>query len=805
MYSVITLDDFGLGIERRAGGVTSDFRHAADIINYTITPGRKLIRRPPCEKVSGQLDEQTQGFLVWNDKIYTVAPAGTTVQHTLDLPVETLFFDVPLGCRSDAWTLLDLQGTPAGIVALIQHHASSLVAPLRNFLHVWDQQRPTFVWDHACPTTWSPALPEGLIGERVPKNEYREFDQVMTLLAGRVFLSRPDGNVAFSAVNRPRVWSTRTLEHVLQHGEWWYWVGTHEPDQFERILPIPYPELILDQYYAAYVLEYFDAAEQRWVQIEENALLLSSNQYCIQEAPNPWEPSKSGVKLVVNFANPDGVVFRFRTFVRPTMHVLSGLYVAPPRHVVGGLVAHENGSHTVSSFQTSELLTPGAPYMIVCPHPAAPIAIPTAILAAPGSMPLNGQQRFWSRIIAHVSADTTGDFVYALTGSVSVEAGRQTVSGTGTAFLAEVLVGDTIVINDERKVVRAVLSDTILEVDTPFTQTYSGVGLRDPTYTYAADLERGNEWYAAKISEIVPRVGADDAGYLATAAYASAGDHPVLLSGWTNVLLVQYPFKLQAWNIESYDSLALLAQYADTAHVFPAAVEVDEELAVLTSRGVKLFQLTGAEKNYITAHSIMDRLRGLPQPNYGVLGWWPTQRLLLATATSPDHMYAPQQTQLLVFHYFVQEEIAAWTRWVIVGLPAVELMAEFHDTLLLVYGREVWRLLPVRSGYVAHDFSGPFTSALVTLPCDFGVPHTFKKLLRCDISQRGSCALHVYVNASEPDPAVLGPPYISGITHGRQRIPVMVLGSTLSLWLETIDDQPHELDQIILEYTLKGR
>ncbi len=69
--------------------------------------------------------------------------------------------------------------------------------------------------------------------------------------------------------------------------------------------------------------------------------------------------------------------------------------------------------------------------------------------------------------------DDDGDFT--LTGTVSTTDGSNIVTGTGTQFLTQVRVGESITIGDETKIVTAIASNTSLEVDTAFAGADNGV------------------------------------------------------------------------------------------------------------------------------------------------------------------------------------------------------------------------------------------------------------------------------------------------------------------------------------------
>jgi hypothetical protein len=84
----------------------------------------------------------------------------------------------------------------------------------------------------------------------------------------------------------------------------------------------------------------------------------------------------------------------------------------------------------------------------------------------------------------------TRAFVLPVTGTASI-AGTTTVTGTGTAFLTAFIVGDEIVINNEKRRVVAIASDTSITVDVAFNTTIAGatIGIFASRYS----LQGGNK------------------------------------------------------------------------------------------------------------------------------------------------------------------------------------------------------------------------------------------------------------------------------------------------------------------------
>lgn len=801
--STLTFDDFGIGIDRRLGLVSRVANKFYDLHNYIITAGRKVQRRSPLRRVPGLLSDKTQGSFYVNGKVVTVAPAGTTVVHTIGMPSSTVFFDLPPGA-SDGWELIDLQAFNEKLVAVIAHTYDSATAPRRVRLHVWDDKRPTFVTDPACPTTWGPSFPLHPYGDGT-LGAYVDYSPIMAISADRVYLIRPDGNVGFSASGDPRVWNTRSVNEILADGIWRYFVSTNKPGDLVIDLDLPYQDLVQDQRFAAYVCETCQSNGQ-WMQLREQTILSAYGDYKLEPIPNMYKPTDPPqIRLTIRFPG-DGRVFRFRAIAKPPAVAETGLYVVLPRRVVGGVLTHEdNGGAVIGSYDVPALPTPDD-YYIAVGVPNAPIPTPSFSQGSLGSMPLNGQERYWTRIIANVKGDGSGNFLYALTGNATITVDGTRVTGAGTLFTSELEVGRQITINGERRVVKFIGSDTDLEVDLPFSTAYTGVALKDPRYRYAYEIgDTGNEWYADLSATITFNLaGKDDAGYLGTSTYDSSGELPVSLSVAQNRLLVQFKANLQLWSVGAVATadMRLLSKDGQSSgiHTRPRGVLVDGYTAIPTANGVRLFAPDGNNKDYIDFIGVGDMLRGIILPDLTRAIWWPHIRAFITCGRSDN---AGVEFYCLFKHN--DTKVLGWSRWVFDAITVVDDLFIHEGDLVIRSGRELHRVTTADTDYMDDGDVLPYESFGRFIFCDCGSPRRNKKVLRVETVQEGSCAISLYVNPSQMSENVLGPSNISGTTFGLQRLSVGAMGPGIGLAFSSRDRTGHLLDSVAFDYTLLNR
>jgi len=799
----ITFEDLGGGIDRSGGLITRDARKLYSANNYVITQGRKLRRRPPNRKDAGQIAANVQGYAYLNGRDVVVAKRGDTVTHTITgAAITTVYFDAPEG--STEWDLVELMVFNEQVVAVIRHlFPTSAAASWRNFLHVWDDKRPTYVTDPACPTSWSPSLPLHPYGKG-ESGGYVDYRPRMIVAGERLAITTPNGDVAFSGANAPRIWNQRAASDILANGEMWYTILGNAPGNHEVIIPVPFFDLIQAGKYAAYVCEYLTNGE--WRQYREVNTLVNLGDYTLAAIPNRFDPLGAPETKLTLTLGADGTVVRFRALARPAATILSGLYPTPNGTVVGGILTHEGSNHEVATYQAGAGMTAGQDYQIAVAVPGAPIAIPTVALGGFGAQPLNGQQRYWSRIVAVAEAASATAFTYAITGTVTVVAGSTRIVGVGTTFTDDLQVGRQVEVNGERRVVKAVADDTLVEVDAPFTAPAAGVtALADIRYRYAADVgDSGNPWYAEReAAAAFEQAGADDALVLATSLSDDSGGVPVALAAMQNRLLVQYPSILQSWSTgpSAKDDFRLLSTLGQGAGINsrPQPVLIDGFAGLPTVAGPRLFAPSGNNKDYIEFMPVGDKLKGIPIPDLRRAVWWPRMRVWVECA-------ADGGGNLFVLSVHRESKVIGWTTWSLPGITNVDAMFVRGEVLVIVSGRDRYRMDPDDPVYVDdNDGTGtPYASTVRWLYNTLGHPSKNKKLIRCEIAQVGKARLSVFMNPRALTEESIGPT-ANGNTMGLQRVPLAVMGPGVGLAMESTDPTGHEIESVGFDYQLLNR
>ena len=434
----LTYDDFGDGIDRRSGIISNSTKKFWELENYVVTSGRKIETRAPLLAYAGGIDNvNSQGAKYLNGEIVTVGKLGVPATHTVD-NVTTVYFDNPEGATT--WELLELVMYQEQVCALIQHaFPGSTAAPLRNFLHVFDDRRPTYTEDPACPPSWAPSYPLQPFGESKP-GAYRSYRPRLSIVAERLAMTTASGDVALCAVGLPRVWNTLSPAEILANGEMFYRIlGIQTGATWSFTLPVTFEDLRLDARYAAYVCEYL-LADGTWEQLTEVTSAGNAGEYSIASVTNRFDSSqKNETRITINPPSGayDGMLIRFRAIADPPVVIVNGLNLTARTvagelqveggNLVGGVMVHEGKSYNIQTVSIPKLTTPGENVRVVVRVPSAQISTPIIIAADTVDCPLNGQQRYWSRIVADITAN---DGVQEREGTVGIIAGDSTNDGT---------------------------------------------------------------------------------------------------------------------------------------------------------------------------------------------------------------------------------------------------------------------------------------------------------------------------------------------------------------------------------------
>jgi hypothetical protein len=110
-------------------------------------------------------------------------------------------------------------------------------------------------------------------------------------------MTRADGNLAYSAIGRPRIWNIRTADNIPKAGEWFYAMATGNTTVFP--VPVPFTELAEDRKWAGYITEVL--INGTWTKLVEVLAITVTGQVAYSSTNPAW---MSGATLVT--ARSDG-------------------------------------------------------------------------------------------------------------------------------------------------------------------------------------------------------------------------------------------------------------------------------------------------------------------------------------------------------------------------------------------------------------------------------------------------------------------------------------------------------------------
>lgn len=360
----ITYNDFGGGISRREGAVNRDRRRAWDILNFQVTPGRKLKRRVPCDLLSGET--ATENCYLVGGKLTSFMSRLATWTHTvvgLAIDTQILYFDDPPNCLTGVqanYDVIDVVELNAVPIALISHTGTDNIK--RLFVHVFDESAadktvPTYILDGAPPAFWSPALPQHPYGEDTP-GVSQEYKPRMTVDGGRCYITLPNGNIAYCAINRPRVWNVRTSSQILQDGRYWYFISTASPAVNTVVVDVAFDSLwgttdVITPHkhggFAEVAMEKLNA-DGTWSALTyagDAVVSPTAGQYSTQSGNTTTGPNVPVATKVYFHSGGNTGVFRFVARAKPQGIIQSGCQVQGSGTISAGTVLYQGRLLTV--------------------------------------------------------------------------------------------------------------------------------------------------------------------------------------------------------------------------------------------------------------------------------------------------------------------------------------------------------------------------------------------------------------------------------------------------------------------------
>lgn len=335
----ITYKDFKKGIDLSMGDYPDDPTSLRDAENLFLTSGRKIRMRPPVGSLDVDVDPAAQGHVVAGCKNLVIARKGDVIENvgTEADQIVTLYFNTPDYMDGD-WQLLAAFPYRNKVIAAIRHDFDGCEFGYQDMLHVLDPEnplnegpeitKPTYVEDPNCPTSWNAdgtrpthLFGQGPIGVHAPSYYPR-----LASVAEKLHLNRPDGDVSFAGIARPRVWTEFSVEDYLDFGETWYYqIPDNGSTVFQFIVSDRFDKLDDDRAWAGYVLEYLDA-DGRWQKfVEVDGEPSVDGTYAIRAIDNRYGNHYNEICLNVRWEGEACTWIRWRAKAGgPAMSVIEG-------------------------------------------------------------------------------------------------------------------------------------------------------------------------------------------------------------------------------------------------------------------------------------------------------------------------------------------------------------------------------------------------------------------------------------------------------------------------------------------------
>ena len=492
------LDSFSGGIDNRMGIYSRDQKRMRVASNVLVNVGGKIERRPACELTAGLFDTQTQGLLSIDGQLYTFAPKGSTITHTGDVAtlVETLYFDVPDLCTGP-WELVDAQVFDGYAVAWIRHDFPSATYPKILHKHAWDGllYAPTFCQDPAIPGSFSPSIAD------IADQEYdAAFIPAMAVGVSKDWTSDLTGNAYSSRTLDPRVMNRRSLDSFKSDGEWYCFVVPEGAGiNRDYVLPRAYADLMSLSKFVYFILE--KATATGWVKVnyyldEINPI---SGWYSLIDTVSRFAGGYNEAVIRIKWNSADAGIIRMRLVPSVTavdVTQVPAVYLTKvdsgyALNIGNGKMRYRYGKEVdlpSKYIKPSPLLSDGLSWFIYVTSTGY-TQITREISVRDNPSPIIAYNDYEKIRITHLLKTPVAGLSYtiseninwptgvwtALSGTVSVTAGIQGMTGTSTTFLAQALAGALVRLNgvDENRI-KAIASNTYAETDGGWPNTLAG-------------------------------------------------------------------------------------------------------------------------------------------------------------------------------------------------------------------------------------------------------------------------------------------------------------------------------------------
>lgn len=819
------LESFSGGLDRRDGVFSQNQNRFWDLVNVQIKNTKRIGRRPPCQR-NATAFVNAKGCIEWRGALYTVAKKGDAVTKPAEVTGE-LRFDNPDHCTT--WELVQLQ-TFSGIpVAVIKHTFPGGTVTHQYRLHVFDgkKNKPTYVEDPWCPIGWGPTLPLHLYrtGDRGTFDP--NWVPVVKECSGRLYMSRPDGNLAFCKTGNARVWNDRTVEDMQEGGEWFYFFTNATSGLQNFIVSESYANIIDPFKWAGYVLEYLDA-DGTWVEITEKMQGFGDPSVHAEWLPvsvaSRFAGGPNELNVRVYWTAGAGSIIRFRLPLDPAVTVSGTSWeFSATQELYNGTGAQVNFPATMPVAKiravrvNGVLQTPGVNYNFALPNNVVFTVAPSAgtgnvqfvqgsyLVDPPSSrMTYQGQE-----VVFHSVAGTSSQ------GLVAFLTSEEHLFGVSQNLLVANSMGpsqwnittDTLPFGTSNRGrgqhrIHTVWQRRLVSATTGTDPVPIAVEL---PYVYS-----DGEFYLERTLEYqLNLAGADDSGDLPTASQqGSDGGYVTCLSALKDRLLVSYKGGTQLWQVSGLPEEHALLGFGPVGtgdQVRPLGAVVGQSVVLGMARGLMSLNLSGSNLDSLRDINLGEPIEELGRVEQFDAAFWPVTGQYVTAVEMLDDDNAKQ---FLHFDHSPEQKINAWKRWTVKDLPDFEtnsMVATAERLYFRAGGYLYWFDLAATDYIDVHDDPAePYESACWLHFNHLEAPWRQKQAVELEWVMRGAVTVTIRYNPDLPDEET-GEVVYTGMTAGRARVPVSVWGYGLAPVIRSRDRTGFEMEEIGMWFLVRGR
>lgn len=804
-----------------------------ELKNYYVTKGKKLKRRPPVRRITGDTGTNAQGIIAVGGGLYTIAKKGDTVTFGFASPTITVLrFDNPDYCTT--WTLLDRTVFNGYVVALIRHTFPGTTVTSRIFLHVFDGSltKPTYVEDPYCPTSWAPTLPLHIYRSPVSPQVVGAFSDYTPYLAtagGKLCMSGPDGNVYFSRVRNARAWNTRSVSDFTNYGEWWYFVAPAGVGAFQFYVSEDFSRLAAyNTTWTAYALEYLDSSGTWNQMVETTAAPVADYYYFMDTVASRFAGGYTNeILLRVYLNNHPGTIFRLRMIIGPQPYAVGNVTTALSTareafNGTGAVLAFQTATITEYGFDSSTNhagglyvyvggVLQGAPANYTTTTVAGLTKVTFAVAPPVGVNNVIIIQEFYVR-------ETTASFV-TYEGSSNIlgttfptrdTVNDENVSGTGPvggateyhAFrpggfsasltAAQVLLGSL-------RYYYHIYGKTVWAAGAPAgAPTFTA-------WTNGSDTNGQSQFYTDKVSFYTNNLaGFGEAGFIPTSSKNPGGGLITQMSGANSRLLVNYRSLTELWSVNTNQTLDThldSIEIGTGSHASGADTAFYSDTVVLTARGIRAFTIIGNNNDNTTDRNIGEAIEEFTGSTMVAAKFWPwTGQLFCA-------IYDGSTTTFHVFDYSKESKISAWSKWTVVGIGQVvaDSFSAIDDRLYFQVGTTLY-YFDASSTSFRDDTDGAtaYESRVQSALNAFDRPGHWKDFLAMDLTAVGAGNVSFEILSNGILSVIAGPAF-DGTTYGQGRIDLAMSAQSIGITITSTDDTGSEIEALEIDYELLER